>query len=158
MRLLLRALASALLCAHAHAAVVRPAPNFTFPGPGKTLSLKGLRGQAVVLVIADSPRLRPFRKQLERLEEIYSQFASKQVLFVAALREGAGPIRSNIPFAVANKGPQVAESFGVEEKFQLVIIGKDGNIDYQTDTVCTGQRVADVIQNSFAVQARTRKP
>ncbi len=143
----------------AHAVVVRPAPNFTFPAPGnKSASLRSLRGQAVVLLIGDSARQRAVRRQVSYLEEIYQQFASRQVVFVAAFREGDAPVKSNIPFVLANNGPAVAAAYGGNDDFQLVIIGKDGNVDYQTGKVCTGQRVRDVIQNSFAVQAAARKP
>ena len=140
------------------AAVIRPASNFTFLAAGnKQSSLRSLRGQAVVLLIAESPRQRAFRKQLRYLEEIYQQFASKQVIFAAALRQVDGPIRSNIPFVLVNDGAGVAAAYG-GESFQLVIIGRDGNIDYQTGKVRTGERVRDVIQNSYAVQAAARKP
>jgi len=140
------------------AAIVRPAPDFTFVGVGnKARSLKSLRGQAVVLLIADSQRERAFRKQVAYLREIYQQFASKQIVFAAALRQGTEPIQSDIPFVLVNNGPAIAAAYGSQGDFQLVIIGQDGNIDYQTGKVCTGERVRDVIQNSFAVQAGARK-
>lgn len=156
-----RQILSALLlgvsvCA-APAAVVRLAPDFTFPGAGRVQSLKSLRGQPVVLLIADSPRTGAFRKQLKNLREIYGQFASRQVVFAAAFRNGGGPVDSNIPFAVANNGPAVAAAYEVRDDFNLVIIGKDGNVDYQTPKVCTAERIRDVIQNSFAVQSAARK-
>lgn len=157
MRSLLLA-ALALLCAiPLHAAVVRLAPDFTFPGVGKARSLRSLRGQAVVLLIASSPREKDFRKQLKYLREIYQQFASKEVVFIAALREGQGPIESNIPFAVATDGDAVADAFGVADDFNIAIIGRDGNIDYQTKKVLTPERVRDVIQNSFLIQSSARK-
>jgi hypothetical protein len=146
------------LIASPFAAVVRPAADFTFLGVGnKARSLRSLRGQAVVLVIADSQRDRAFRKQIRYLREIYQQFASRQVIFVAALQEDDGPVKSDIPFVRASNGPAVAAAYGAERDFQLVIIGKDGNVDYQTSKVATGERVRDVIQNSFAVQAEARK-
>ena len=140
-----------------HASVVRLAPEFAFPGPGKTQSLKGIRGQAVVLLIAKSPKNRAFKKQVKYLKEIYEQFASKQVVFIAALGDGAGPVKSDIPFVVASNGAAVAGASGGQEDFHLVIIGKDGNIDYQTNKVCPPERVRDVIQNSFVVQEGSRK-
>jgi hypothetical protein len=159
MRALLLASLLLLPLANSPAAVVRPAANFGFPGAGnKTQTLAGLRGQAVVLLISRSPRQRAFRRQLRHLEEIYQQFASKQVVFIAALREGAGPISSNIPFAVANSGSEVAAAYGADEAFQIVIIGRDGNVDYQTSKVLTGNRVRDVIQNAFPVQNQARQP
>ena len=122
-----------------------------------TQSLRSLRGQAVVLLISKTPDSRAFKKQLKYLKEIYQQFASKQVVFIAALREGAGPVKSDIPFVVASNGPAVAAAYGVQDDFTLVIIGKDGNVDYQTSKVCPPERVRDVIQNSFEVQEGSRK-
>lgn len=146
------------LSAAAVAEVVRPAADFTFPAAGnRNASLRSLRGQAVVLLITDSPDQRAFKKQLRRLEEIYQQLASKKVVFVAALQHGEGPIKSDIPFIVANNGPAVAAAYGADRDFKIAIIGKDGNVDYQTGKVCTGERVRDVVQNSFAVQAPARK-
>ncbi len=146
------------LTALASAETIRPAADFTFPAAGnRNATLRSLRGQAVVLLVADSPDRRTFKKQLRNLEDIYQQFASKQVVFVAALKNGAGPIKSDIPFIVVNNGTAVAAAYGAEKDFTLAIIGKDGNVDYQTGKVCTGERVRDVVQNSFAVQASARK-
>lgn len=159
--LLLHALAILLLLAMpATAEVVRLAPDFTFPGPGnKAKSLKSLRGQPVVLLIAESPKNRAYRKQLKSLREIYSQFASRQVVFVAAFADGSSePVQSDVPFAVAYNGAGVAGAYAMEGDFALVIIGKDGNVDYQTEKPAAAQRIRDVIQNSFAVQAQARKP
>ena len=146
------------LAAATFADIVRPAADFTFPAAGnRNASLRSLRGQAVVLLIAESPGTRAFKKQLRNLEEIYQQFASKQVVFVAALKHGEGPIKSDIPFTVVNNGAAVAAAYGAQDDFAIAIIGKDGNVDYQTGKVCTGERVRDVVQNSFAVQAPARK-
>ena len=147
-----------LTIAAGHAAVVRLAPEFGFPAAGnKTQSLRSLRGQSVVLLITKKPDSRAFKKQLKYLKEIYQQFASKQVVFIAALGEGAGPVQSDIPFVVASHGPAVAAAYGAQDDFTLVIIGKDGNVDYQTTKVCTPERVRDVIQNSFEVQEGARQ-
>ena len=155
MRPLLLALSFIAVLATAHAAVVRSAPDFSIPGIGKMKSLKALRGQPVVLVIAESPRTGDFKAQAKNLKDIYQQFASKQVVFVAAFTEDTGVIKSDIPFAVADNGPSVAGASGVADKFNIVIIGRDGNVDYQTKKVLPASRVRDVIQNSFAVQANT---
>ena len=157
MRKLLLAALLTLSLAASHAEVVRLAPDFAFPGPGKKQTLKGLRGQAVVLLITKTPKNRAFKKQLKYLKEIYEQFASKQVVFIAALGDGPGPVASDIPFVVATNGPAVASAYGTADDFALVIIGKDGNVDYQTNKVCTPERVRDVIQNSFVVQEGSRK-
>ncbi len=157
MRRLLLALSLLAALATSHAAVVRLAPDFSFPGIGKTKSLKALRGQPVVLVIAESPRTGDFKAQAKNLKDIYQQFASKQVVFVAAFTEEPGVIKSDIPFAVADNGPAVAGAYGVVDKFNIVIIGKDGNVDYQTKKVLPASRVRDVIQNSFAVQSNSSR-
>jgi hypothetical protein len=140
------------------AEVIRPAPEFSWPGAGNpTRSLRSLRGQPVVLVIADSPKTKAFRKQVKWLEESYTELASKGAVFIAAFRNGQGPVKSDIPFVVANNGAAVASGYGANGDFALAIIGRDGNLDYVTDKVRPGQRVRDVIINNYSVQASTRK-
>ena len=142
----------------ANGAPVRLAPEFTFLGAGdKTRSLKSLRGQSVVLLISDSPRRGAFKKQLKYLEEIYQQFASKGVVIIAAVPDTEKPLPSNIPVARAINAAAVTGAYSVEKGFQIAIIGSDGNLDYQTGKVLPPERVRDVIQNSFAVQASERK-
>ena len=143
----------------ASAAVVRLAPDFSFPGAGnRSKSLRSLRGQPVVIVFADTPDNRAYRKQLKNLREIYSQFASRNVVFVAAFKNGSTePVLSNVPFAIANNGAGVSGAYGVTTDFSMVIVGKDGNVDYQTDRPAPAQRIRDVIQNSFVVQDQARK-
>jgi peroxiredoxin len=138
--------------------VVRATPDFSFPGAGgKSRTLHSLRGQPVVVIVAESPRTKAFRKQLDRLRNTYSPFASRQTIFVAAFRQGEGPVRSDLPFVVASNGPAVADAYGVREDFNIIIIGKDGNIDYQTSKVLSPERIRDVIQNSFVVQREVRR-
>jgi peroxiredoxin len=145
------------ILAPAFGGVVRTAPDFSFPAPGsKNATLKSLRGRSVVLVIGDSAGNRAFKKQVRYLGEIYTEFAGKKVLFIAALKDTQAPIRSDIPFVLANNGAAVGAAYGAEAPFTLVVIGKDGNIDYQTTKVCTGERVRDVVQNSFVVQNQAR--
>ena len=79
------------------------------------------------------------------------------MIFIAAFKRGTGPVRSNIPFVIATDGPGVAAKYNVTDKFQIAIIGPDGNIDDQTGNVLPGGRVRDVIQNSFVVQETARR-
>ena len=139
--------------------VIRSAPEFSWPGAGNTKrSLKSLRGQPVVLVIADSPKTGSFRKQLKWLKPIYHELAAKGAVFIAAFRAGEeGAVKSDIPFVIANNGAGVASAYGVNGDFGLAIIGKDGNIDYVTDKVRTGERIRDVMINNFQPQAEGRK-
>ena len=137
--------------------VVSFAPDFTFAAPGKARSLRSLRGQAVVIVFGKNAGVGAFEDQLDELGPLYQELASKRVIFVAALQQGGGPVKSNIPFVIANDGPGVLSRYGVAEKFAIAIIGPDGNIDYQTGKVLPGGRVRDVIQNSFVVQDTARR-
>jgi hypothetical protein len=158
MRSTILTLAVSLLTAVAHAAVVHLAPEFSIIGAGeKARSLRSFRGQAVVLVIADSPKNKALKKQLKNLEEIYQQLASKQVVIIAAIGSGEGPIPSNTPVAVASNGAAVAAAYGVQKGFQIAIIGRDGNLDYQTGQVLAPERIRDVVQNSYDVQSSARK-
>ncbi len=157
--LVVLSMGTAALAAPVRTVIVKPAPEFSFLSAGnQSKSLRSLRGQPVVLLIADSPRSGAFRKQLKYLREIYAQFASRNVVFAAAFKNGnSEPVESDVPFAMLNNGPAVASAYGVNEDFCIAIIGKDGNIDYQTPKVLTAQRIRDVIQNSFAVQAEARR-
>ena len=151
-----------LLAGAIHAAPVRLAPEFTFLSAGdKARSLKSLRGQSVILLISDSPRRGAFKKQVKYLEEIYQQFASKGVVIVAAVPSTETTLDtrlpSNSPIARAIDPSGIKNSYGVEKGFQIAIIGSDGNLDYQTGKVLPPERVRDVIQNSFTVQANARK-
>lgn len=149
---------SALLSLPAAANVVQRAPDFSWPGAGnKVRSLRSLHGHPVVLVIASNPRNGTFRKQIDWLKENYTELAAKGAIFIAAFRQGEGPVKSDIPFVVANNGDAVANAYGVQGDFALVIIGKDGNVDYQTNKARTGQRVRDVIINNYEMQSSTRK-
>ena len=98
-----------------------------------------------------------FKKQLKNLQEIYPELASKGTVIVAAIGSGEGPIPSNNPVAIASNGAAVATAYSVKKGFQIAIIGRDGNLDYQSDHVLAPERVRDVIQNSFEVQKSARK-
>ena len=137
--------------------VVETAPDFTFAAPGKARSLRSLRGQAVVLVVTQGPGVSAFKKQLKELAPLYQELASKNVVFVAAFKTGEGPVPSNIPFVLADDGAGVAAKYNVTDKFGIAIIGRDGNLDCQTEKVLPGGRVRDVVQNSYVVQSEIRK-
>lgn len=153
-------LALAALCAATalHANVIRPAPDFTWTGtPGRS-SLKSVRGQPVVLIVAPSTRSGAFRSQVKKLRTLYSQFASRGVVFAAAFTEESSPrVSSDIPFAIVENGQAAAAAYDIARGFGIAIIGKDGNVDYITRKVLPASRVRDVIQNSFQIQEQARK-
>lgn len=147
-----------LLSATSLANVVQRAPDFTWPGAGnKSRSLRSLHGVPVVLVIASTPKNKQFKKQIALLKETYLQLAARGAIFIAAFREGDGPVHSDIPFVVANSGSSVASGYNVQGDFSIVVIGKDGNVDCQSTKVLPGERVRDLIINNFEVQNATRK-
>lgn len=146
---------SALAC---RAEVVRPAPDFTWQGAGHAVSLRSLRGQPVVLLIAKNARVGALRAQVRKLRETYQEFSNRKVVFVAAIENGEADIRSDIPFVIATNGAQVAAEYGVSgRRFAIVLIGRDGNVDLQTTRVLPATRVREVIVNSFAEQSAHRK-
>lgn len=136
-----------------HGNVVRPAPDVVLE-TGK--SLKTLRGQPIVVLVAPHPQSRSFRKQAARLERDYARFAARGTVFVAAFTENPEGLRSNIPFVVAQNGQAVAAHYGVTTPFALLVVGKDGNLDLQTAKVHAASEVRDVILNNYVQQANQR--
>jgi len=142
----------------ASAEVVRPAPEILWTNSAGTAEkLSKFRGQPVVVLIAPSPRAWAFRSQVGQLQQVYERLGAMQAVCVAAFTEEPGRIRSNIPFAVAPDGPRVAYDYNVQRGFAIGIIGRDGNLDYVNDRVTSGQRVIDIIQNSFVLQSQLRR-
>ena len=141
----------------AQAGVVRPAPSFGFEGLAKASNLHGFHGQSVVLVITRSARDKEFRKQVARLKEMYAQFATEKVVFVAAIENGPAEVRSDIPFVTAANPAQVAADYGVTGRFAIAVIGVDGNLDMITNRVVGAERVRDVIFNNYESQQASRK-
>ena len=137
--------------------VVRLAPNFALEAAGKTTTLRSLSGKPVVLIVAKSAREGDVKAQVKKLKELYQEFASRQVIFIAAFQDGSRDIRTDIPFVLAKDGAKVAADYGVAAPFSLIVIGKDGNVDLQTAKVCPAARVRDVVINSYVVQSAARR-
>jgi hypothetical protein len=153
--LVVAALALPAVC---RAEVVRPAPDFVWLTSGaKGKSLKSLRGQPVVLIVAESPRQRIFRAQVGQLKKVYQLLGNDKMVAIAAFTREPGVIRSNIPFVLAADPGAVSSVYGVQGNFAVFVIGKDGNIDALSDRVLSGQRIIDIINNSFVVQRDNRK-
>lgn len=153
--LLAAALALPAVCG---AEVVRPAPDFVWLTSGaKGKNLKSLRGQPVVLIVAESPRQRIFRAQVGQLKKLYQLMGNEKMVAVAAFTREPGVIRSNIPFVLAADPGKVSSVYGVQGNFGVFVIGKDGNIDALSEKVLPGQRIIDIINNSFVVQQANRR-
>lgn len=142
----------------AEANVVRWAPDFSWlKSGGNRATLKSLRGQPVVLVVAPTPRHGKFRKQAKQLQKTYQLLGNDKAVMAAAFTQEPGLIRSNIPFVLAADPAAVAQSYGVAGDFAIYVIGRDGNLDEISDRVLSGQRVLDIINNSFVAQRDNRR-
>ena len=142
----------------ASANVARWAPDFAWlKSGGSRTTLKSLRGQPVVLVVAPSPEHRKFRKQAKELQKTYQLLGNDKAVMVAAFTAEPGVIRSNIPFVLAANPGAIAQSYGVAGDFAVFVIGRDGNLDEISDRVLPGQRVLDIINNSFVAQQDNRR-
>ena len=140
------------------AEVVREAPGFTWTdSTGSAKPLRNLRGQPVVLIIADSPRQGAFRSQVAQLQKIYERFAAEEVLCIAAFSKQQDVIRSNIPFLTVPDGPSTAATYDVPQGFAIAVIGEDGNLDCFSTRVLPAQRIYDIIDNSFTKQKQLRR-
>lgn len=147
----------ALLASAVTAAVVRPAPSFSFTGVGGRQTLASLRGHPVVLLIAKTAGAKPLRTQLKNIKSAYHDCASRGALFVAALVDEGGNVPSDIPFILAQNGAAVAAAYGMKDDFLIAVIGRDGNLDLTTDKPVSGARVLEVIKNNADVQEKARR-
>ena len=136
---------------------VRSAPTFTFTSADGVKTPASLRGQPIVLIIARSAKTKALRVQLKNLNSVYHDLSSRGTIFVAAITEGDAAVASNIPFAIASNGPGVAAAYGMRGDFLIAVIGRDGNVDVQTDKVLPGKRVLEVLKNNFDVQEKSRR-
>jgi hypothetical protein len=139
-------------------AVPRPAPNFLWSGiNGKVRSLRDLRGHPVVLLFAENPTQKVFVRQIRELNRRSRQLISRYTLFfVAFTRETGAVTRTDIPFVILPDPGSTADAYRVGD-FGIAIISPDGNVDYATDHWITGQRVLDVIINSYEAQVHARR-
>lgn len=147
----------AVLAFHSQAGVVRRAPGFTFAGAGGKNSLASLRGQPVVLVIAQGVHTKALREQLNSLRNVHHDCTSRGAVFVAAIVDGSATLPSDIPFALASNGAAVASAYGLNGGFLIAVIGRDGNLDLVTNEPVPGARVLEVIKNNFDVQEKGRR-
>ena len=140
------------------AEVVRPAPVYSWvSSAGTAKSSKEFLGHPVVLLIANSPREWAFRSEVGQLQLIFEKLSAEKVVCVAAFSQAPGVVRSNIPFVTVTDGAKVASAFEHDKGFAIVLIGKDGNIDFSGGKVLPCERVYDILDNSFANQKSLRR-
>jgi len=138
--------------------VPRPAPDFLWSGVnGKVRRLRDVRGHPVVLIFAENPSQKLFIKQIKELNRRSKQLAIQYTLFFVAFTRETGLVtRTDIPFVILPDPGSVADAYRVGD-FGIAVISPDGNVDYATDHVITGQKILDVIVNSYAAQVHSRR-
>jgi hypothetical protein len=138
--------------------VPRPAPEFLWSGVnGKVRRLHDVRGHPVVLIFAENPDQKQFIKQIKELNKRSKQLASRYTLFFVAFTKETGVItRTDIPFVILPDPGSVADAYRVGD-FGIAVISPEGNVDYATDRVIPGQKVLDVIINSYSAQLHARR-
>ena len=144
--------------APAASGVVRPAPEFAWSSVARKVRLlRDRRGQPVVLIFATGPTAKDFNKQVKEITRQYRRLAARNTLFFVAFTKETGVItRSDVPFIVLPDLETIADEYQVGD-FGIAIIGPDGNLDYAMDRILPGQRILDVINNSFQVQVQQRR-
>ena len=124
---------------------------------GKVRRLRDVRGHPVVLIFAENPTGKMFIKQIKELNRRSKQLAIQYTLFFVAFTRETGLVTgTDIPFVILPDPGSVADAYRVGD-FGIAVISPDGNVDYATDHVITGQRVLDVIVNSYAAQVHARR-
>jgi hypothetical protein len=139
--------------------VVRPAPPIAFPiDGGKPRTLASFKGQPLILLLADSPNRGAFRTQLKELEGSFDRLAVRGTIVAAAFRGGdQSSVRTNVPLVHLPQGPSACSAFQLKGDFAIVLVGPDGNIDYQTGKVLNMNRILEVMQNSYEVQKAAQR-
>ena len=138
--------------------VPRPAPEFLWSGVnGKVRRLRDVRGHPVVLIFAENPNQKQFIKQIKELNRRAKELVARYTLFFVAFTRETGLVtRTDLPFVILPDPGSVADAYRVGD-FGIAVISPDGNVDYATDRIITGQKVLDVIVNSYQAQLAGRR-
>ncbi len=125
---------------------------------GKPRTLASFKGQPLILLLADSPKRRAFKAQLKELESSFDRLAIRGTLVAAGFKGGdPSAVRTNVPLVHLPEGPSACAAFRLKGDFAIVLVGPDGNIDYQTEKVLNMNRILEVMQNSYEVQKAAQR-
>ena len=138
--------------------IVQLAPDFSFrDANGHISSLKSLRGKPVILLIASSAGKGRFRREVKTINRASRSFTIRKAVFVTAFAQGGEMMRGESPFLLAADPSHIATEYGIDpNSYGLFVIGPDGNLDLRSTRVLSAQRIIDVIDNSYVVQARRK--
>ena len=138
--------------------LVQLAPDFSFrDAKGHISSLKSLRGKPVILLVAPSAGKGRFRKEVKTINRASRSFTSRKAVFVTAFAQGGEMMRGELSFLLATDASRIATAYGIDpNSYGLFVIGPDGNLDLRSTRVLSAQRIIDVIDNSYVVQARRK--
>lgn len=145
--------------ASAPATTPRPVADVSWLLPnGQPRKLSTLRGQPVIILIARSPGSWTLRRQLARLTPTLQRLLAAGTVFITGFTEKPGPVPSNIPFLLLENPTEAAASLGIPPgRFGIALIGKDGNLDAVFSHTLSGQRILDIIRNSYVYQTELRR-
>lgn len=141
------------------AEVVRPAPVIAFPADaGKPRTLASFKGQPLIVLLADSPTRGAFKAQLKELAGSFDRLAVRSTVVAAGFKGGnPAAARSNLPLVLLPEGAAACAAFQLKGDFAIVLVGPDGNIDYQTEKVLNMNRILEVMQNSYEIQKAAQR-
>jgi len=133
--------------------VVSTLPSYLWiNASGNAVSSRVLDGQPKVIIVANRADQGSVRRQTDRLEEFYRDFAGRETLFLAVITGQPGRVPSNIPFVYVAEPGAFAERLGASGDFTLYVVDRAGNVLEQTNRVQNGQRVLDLMNNSVPQQ------
>jgi hypothetical protein len=139
--------------------VVRPAPSIAFPmDGGKPRTLASFKGQPLILLLADSPNRGAFKDATQGTGGLFRPACRPRNVVAAGFRGAIqSSVRTNVPLVLLPQGPSACAAFQLKGEFAIVLVGPDGNIDYQTGKVLNMNRILEVMQNSYEVQKAAQR-
>ncbi|MCS7009238.1 MAG: hypothetical protein NZL93_04800, partial [Chthoniobacterales bacterium] len=131
----------------------RPFPEFRWLDySGKPVSSKNLAGSPIIVLFSPTFKNWQLKQQIKQLEKIYQLLAAEKTLCFLATNQFPQKVISNIPFLFVANPNELSQKLNLPSKFAIAIVGRDGNLDLITHRRQSGQRVLDIIRNSFASQ------
>ncbi len=143
-------------------APVRPAPNLALSAGNASdpaaQSINDLRGLPVILLLTDSPKNDAFLRQIREIEKAAERFAIRKTVFATGIVSAPdATIKTTLPLRRLAAADQAFQLLQIKDRHAIVLLGPDGNIDYQTAKVLSANRILEVLQNSAGLRQRIPK-
>ena len=138
--------------------VVRKAPSLEWIDfAGRKQTFAAFPDRPVVLIITPADTDKNFISQIKRLANISERLQSANTVFMVAFTETPGRVPSDIPFITVLHGARVGAEYASQGAFRIAVMGRDGNLDCVSTKPLPGQRILDIINNSFTMQSYMRR-